>query len=177
MKIVLVVNAECEDDYQGKIVGRRNVLLNDTGRRSVMRLKPKLDNYKFDICFISPLIRCFETAIMLVGDKTEIIRDDHLTQREMGELDGRSIEEYNAYKFWDYKLNRDDYGVEPIHDLFSRTEEFLELLKKEYSSSTVLIVCQDENYRALRHLLLNHELKGNLLDGKIKKLSMEEFEA
>lgn len=155
MKIVLVVNAECEDDYLRKVIGRRNVLLNDAGRRSVTRLKEKLKNYKFDICFISPLIRCFETALVLVGDRVEIIRDEHLIQREMGELDGRSIDEYNAYKFWDYKLNRDDYGIEPIHDLMERSLEFINLLKKDYSSSTVLIVCHNENYRALRHILLN----------------------
>ena len=62
-------------------------------------------------CFISPLIRCFETALVLVGDRVEIVRDDRLIQREMGELTGRDVVEYNAYQFWDYDKNRSDYGV------------------------------------------------------------------
>lgn len=177
MKIVLLTNGLIENEFLRKVIGRKNEILNDDGRRRTVMFKNVINEYDFDVCFVSPLINCFETALILVGDRVEIIRDDRIIQREMGELDGRPIDEYNAFKFWDYKLNRNDYGVEPIQDLFKRCDDFLSFLKSNYSNKNILIVTHMEVYRALRHLLSNHELSGNMLDGRIENLSLEEFNA
>ena len=176
MKVTLVRHAETEENFLGKMQGRSNPLLNDTGRRQVLRLKNKLSDLKYDLCFTSPLIRSFETALVLVGDRVEIQRDDRIIEREMGELEGRPKEEYNAFQFWNYDKNRSDYGIEPIQDLFQRCENFLDELKEKYPDKSILIVTHSGPYRALRHLLKGDELKGNLLDGKIENCSCEEFE-
>lgn len=176
MRVTLVRHAETEENFLKKIQGRMNPLLNDTGRRQVLRLKNRLSSKNYDFCYTSPLIRCFETALVLVGDRVEIIRDDRLLEREMGELDGRPAEEYNAFQFWNYDKNRSDYGIEPVQDLFQRCEDFLSYLKEKYPDKSIMIVTHSGPYRALRHLLLNHPLKGNLLDGKIENCSYEEFE-
>ncbi len=176
MKVTLVRHAETEENFLGHIQGRSNPLLNDTGRRQVLRLKNKLSDLKYDLCFTSPLIRSFETALVLVGDRVEIQRDDRIIEREMGELEGRPKEEYNAFQFWNYDKNRSDYGIEPIRDLFQRCENFLDELKEKYPDKSIMIVTHSGPYRALRHLLKGDELKGNLLDGKIENCSCEEFE-
>ena len=176
MKVTLIRHAETEDNFLGKIQGRSNSLLNDTGRRQSLRLKMKLSDLNYDLCYISPLIRCFETAIVLVGDRTEIIRDERLIEREMGELEGRPKEEYNAFQFWNYDKNRSDYGVEPVQDLIKRCEDFLNELKEKYPDMSIMIVTHSGPYRALRHLLKGDTLKGNLLDGPIDNCSCEEFE-
>lgn len=176
MKITLIRHAETEENYLGKIQGRSNPLLNETGRRQTLSLKMKLSSSNYDYCFTSPLIRCFETALVVIGDRTEIIRDDRLIEREMGELEGRPKEEYNAFQFWNYDKNRSDYGVEPIQNLFQRCQEFLNEIKEKYPDKSIMIVTHYGPYRALRHLLLSHDLKGNLLDGKIDNCSCEEFE-
>lgn len=175
MKILLVRHGETEENYLGKIQGRGNTFLNDTGRRQVKRLKDKLNSYDIDRCFISPLIRCFETALVLVGDRVEIVREERLIQREMGELTGREIQEYNAYQFWDYDKNRSDYGIEPINELFDRCNEFIDYLYSNYSNDTILIVTHGEVYRALRYILRGSEIKGKLLDGDIDYCKVEEF--
>lgn len=176
MKITLVRHAETEKNYLGTIQGRSNDLLNDTGRRQVLRLKNKLSSLKYDYCFCSPLIRCLETSIVLIGDRTEIIRDNRLLERDMGELEGRPYVEYNAFQFWNYDKNRSDYGIEPVQDLFQRCEDLLNELKEKYPDKSIMIVTHSGPYRALRHLLLKHPLKGNLLDGKIENCLCEEFE-
>ena len=176
MKVTLVRHAETEKNYLGTVQGRSNDLLNDTGRRQVLRLKNKLSALNYDYCYCSPLIRCLETAIVLIGDRAEIIRDDRLIEREMGELDGRPYVEYNAFQFWNYDKNRSDYGIEPLQSLFQRCEEFLNELKEKHSNQSILIITHSGPYRALRHLLLSHPLKGNMLDGKIENCSCEEFE-
>ena len=176
MKVTLIRNAETEEDFLRHIVGRKNELLNDTGRRQVLQLKRRISDLNYDYCFISPLIRSFETAISLIGDRCEIIRDERLIDREMGELVGRSIDEYNAFQFCDYKRNRSDYGIEPIHDLMKRCEEFISEIKKKYSKKSIMIIVDVEIYRALRHLLKGDKVEGNLLDGKIDFCQMEVFE-
>ena len=175
MKVTLIRHAETEENFLGKIQGRSNPLLNDTGRRQVLRLKNKLSALNYDLCFVSPLIRCFETAIVVVGDRVEIRRDDRLIERDMGELEGRPKEEYNAFQFWNYDKNRSDYGIEPIQDLFKRCESFLNEMKEKYPDKSIIIITHAGPYRALRHLLKKDQLKGNLLDGKIENCSCEEF--
>lgn len=175
MKITLVRHAETELNYQGKINGRSNELLNDTGRRQVLKLKEKLKDNDYDICFVSPLTRCMETALVSVGDRVVMLADDKLIEREMGELTKRPIEEYNAYLYWDYDLNKSDFGVESVQALFNRCSEFLEYIKDSYSDKSVIIVTHSAPYRALRHLILNHKLKGKMLDGKIENCQYEEY--
>ena len=176
MKVTLVRHGETEENYLGKIQGRTNTLLNDTGRRQVLRLKNKLSSLNYDLCFTSPLIRCFETAIVLVGDRVEILRDDRLIERDLGELEGRPVAEYNAFQFWNYDKNRSDYGIEPVQDLIKRCRDFLDEIEKKYPDKSIMIVTHGGPYRAFRHLLKKDSLKGNLLDGKIENCSCEEFE-
>ena len=101
---------------------------------------------------------------------------DRLVEREVGEFEGRPDVEYNAYKYWDYDLNKGDFGVEPVHDVFKRCKDFLNYIKKEHPDEDIIIVTHSGPYRALRHLLLNHKIKGKLLDGKINSCQVEEFE-
>lgn len=176
MKVTLVRHAETEQNFLRKIQGRENHLLNDAGRRQVLRLKMKLKEKKYDVCFVSPLTRCMETALVSVGDRVLMITDKRLIEREMGEFEGRPSEEYNLYKYWDYDLNKDDFGVEPIKDLFDRCKDFLSYIKKDYSGKNIIIVTHSAPYRALRHLLLNHKIGGKMLDGKIDNCQVEEFE-
>lgn len=175
MKITLVRHAQTELNYQRKINGRRNEILNDTGRRQVLRLKDKLKDNDYDICFVSPLTRCMETALVSVGDRVKMIPDKRLIEREMGELTERPVEEYNAYLYWDYDLNKSDFGVESIHEMFNRCEDFLNYIKEKYSDKSVIVVTHSAPYRALRHLILNHKIKGKLLDGKIENCQFEEY--
>ena len=176
MKITLVRHAQTESNYLGTIQGRSNEILNDTGRRQAQRVKEKIKDIKYDYCYMSPLVRCVETALILIGDRVEMIPDKRLIERDMGELEGRPFQEYNAYKFWDYDLNRNDYGVEPIHDIFDRCRDFLDYIKEKNKGQNILIVTHGAPYRALRHLILNHKIKGKLLDGEIDNCSIEEFE-
>lgn len=178
MKIVLVRHGQTEDNFEGKMQGTRNVLMNDTGRRQCQRLREKLDNIDFDVCYMSPLVRCVETAFILVGDKVEMIRDDRLIERDLGELEGKDRSVYDVKKYWNYDLNCTDSGVESVRSILERCSDFLEYIKSKYDeSSSILIVTHNACFRALKLLIEKKELKGVLLDGKkIDNCSYEEFE-
>lgn len=176
MIITLVRHGQTEEDFLRKIQGTSNNLMNDTGRRECQRLKIKIKDKKYDYCYMSPLVKTVESAMILIGDRVEMIPDKRLIERGMGELEGRPEQEFNAYKFWDYDLNKNDYGVEAIQDVFGRCQDFLNYVLEKHSGKNILIVTHETPYRALRHLLLKHELKGNLLDDRIGNCSVEEFE-
>lgn len=176
MKITLVRNAETEEDFLKRIQGRKNILLNDTGRRESKRLRDKIRDKNYDYCFMSPLVRCVETAMILIGDRVEMIPENRISDRDTGEYEGKDSSSYNSKKYWDYDLNASDCGVESIKDLCLRCEDFFNYLLKNYSDKDILIVTHAANFRILRHLLLKHKLSGNLLDGEISNCQFEEYE-
>ena len=177
MKIILVRHAQTEDNFNNIMQGLRNNLLNDTGRRDCQKLRDKLKDIKFDCCYTSPLVRCVETAFILIGDKCEMIRDDRLIERDLGELEGKKRELYDIKKYWDYDLNNNDLGVEPLRSVIDRCRDFLEYIKNKYpSDTTILIVSHSAPVKALKYLLENKELKGNLFERNIKNSEYLEFE-
>ena len=176
MKITLVRHGETEKNYQNICQGSTNVLLNDTGRRQCQKLRDKIKDKKYDICYMSPLVRTVETAMILIGDRVKMIPDKRLVDRDLGELEGVSRDLYDANKFWDYNLNCSDLGVEPVQDIFKRCDDFLSYIKEKHEGQSILIVTHAAPFRALRHLLLKTNLYDNLLDINISNCYYEEFE-
>ena len=163
MKIALVRHAETEWNYEGKIQGRKNMELNETGIRQAKKLKTKLSDLSYDYCYMSPLIRTVQTAIILIGDRVETIPDKRLVERDFGELEGKPIKLYDAKKYWNYNLNCGESGIEPVQDIFKRCEDFLDYIKNKYDDDTsILIVSHGAPVRALHHILSNTDRNSNL---------------
>ena len=176
MKIVLVRHGETESNYKGICQGISNVLLNDTGRRQSQKLREEIKDKKFDVCYTSPLVRAVETAMILIGDKVQMIPDKRLIDRNLGELEGKSRELYDANKYWDYELNCSDMGIEPVQDIFKRCNEFLEYVLEKHAGQEVLIVAHAATIRAIRHILLKSSLSKVKLHDVIKNCYYEEIE-
>lgn len=177
MKIGVVRHGVTEDNLNNIMQGRRNVLLCDKGRFDVKNLRNELSDIKFDYCYMSPLVRCVETAFILVGDKTPMIRDDRLIERDLGELEEKNRNTYDVNKYWDYDLNSNDLGVEPVKSVIDRVSDFLHYLKSKYDDDAhILIVTHGAPCRAIRILASKKELKGNLFDGDVKHSKYQEFE-
>ena len=125
MKIVLVRHGQTESNYLEICQGSSNILLNDTGRRECQKLRDKIKDKHYDVCYMSPLVRAVETAMILIGDRVRMIPDKRLIDRDLGELEGKERSLYDANKYWDYNLNCGDLGVEKVQDIFKRCNEFL----------------------------------------------------
>lgn len=177
MKICLVRHAETEWNYENKLQGQQNMELNDTGIRQAKKLKQKISDLSYDYCYMSPLIRTVQTAIILIGDRVETIPDKRLVERNLGELEGKSRELYDAKKYWDYNLNSNDLGVEPVQDIFKRCEDFLDYIKNKYDdNTTILVVSHGAPIRALHHILSNTDRNSNLLEIGIPNCFYREYE-
>lgn len=168
MKIVLVRHGKTEYNEKAILQGKSNIPLNDNGRRECYRLKEQLKEIDFDICFSSPLIRTVETAMILVGDRVLISVDKRLEERSLGKLEGKSVELYDSKRYWDYQLNCQEDGVEPIQDLFTRCEDFLRDLEKNHPNQKILIVAHGAVIKALYHLIKKTDLSSDLSKVKIE---------
>lgn len=176
MKITLVRHGETDFNKEGKIQGLSNNLLNDTGRRQCRDLRMSLSDQHFDFCYMSPLARTVETAMILIGDRVEMIPDKRLIERDMGDIEGDSRELYAVDKFWDYNLNSGDQNIEKIQDIFERCRDFLDYVIKKHPGKDILIVSHGAPVRAMHHILRKSNLTGNLRDINIKNCYCEIIE-
>ena len=149
MKITLVRHAEVMFEDRDKINGFKNVKLSKKGVLDCLRLKDEIKDNHYDICFMSPLARCVETAIIIVGDRVLTKVDDRLIERDMGNFTEKERSLYDPSKYWDYKLNSTDEGVEGIQDMFERCNAFLKDIKKKYKDKDVLVVSHESIIRVL----------------------------
>ena len=171
MKIVLVRHGQTEENFEGNICGHKNEMMNDTGRRQCQRLKEKLKDIKFDFCYMSPLIRGVETAIILVGDRVETAPDKRLIDRDMKDLVGKSRDSINEEDFWLV----DNTEVESVEEIFDRCRSFLDYVSDKHKDGSIIVVTHGPIYRVLRHIILKHDMN-NLYDGIIPNCHFEEFE-
>lgn len=176
MKITLVRHGQTESNYLDICQGSSNILLNDTGRRECQRLREKIKDKHYDVCYMSPLVRTVETAMILIGDKVQMIPERKLIDRDLSELEGKERSLYDANKYWDYNLNCSEQGVEPVQDIFKRCSEFLDYILEKHKDESVLIVAHAATIRAIRHLLLKTDLSKSLLHDDIKNCYYEEIE-
>ncbi len=174
MKITLIRHGQTESNYLEICQGATNNLLNDTGRRQAQKLREKIKNKHYDVCYVSPLVRAVETAMILIGDRVPMIVDKRLIDRNLGELEGKPRSLYDYKKYWDYNLNCSDLGVEPVQDIFKRCQDFLDNVLKD--DKEMLIVAHSSTLRAIRHILLKSDLNKDLCLREIGNCYYEEIE-
>lgn len=175
MKITLVRHGKTDKNFEGIMQGTSNELLNDSGRRMCQRLRSELKDEHFDVCYMSPLVRCVETAMILVGDRVPIIPDKRLIERNIGEFEGKSKEEYDISKYWDYNLNSGDCGVEKIQDIISRCQSFLDYIYKK-DDQDILIVTHHAIFKVLYYLLNDVDFTKKLEDISVDNCSYKQID-
>lgn len=176
MKITFVRHAQTEQNYLEVCQGLQNNPLCDDGRRQALKLKEKLKDKHFDYCYMSPMLRTVETAIILIGDRVETIPDKRIIERNLGELENVPRKFYDYKKYWDYNLNCSDRGVEPVQDIFKRCEDFLNYIKEKHKGQSILIVSHSSPIRAMIHIIENTDRSSKLYKKVIDNLFCEEYE-
>lgn len=114
-----------------KLQGSVDIPLNEEGRQMAREAAVKYQDVKFDICFVSPLVRARETAqILLKGRDVPIVVDERLREMSFGEYEGTE-QIFSKPQCPMYKLFKDpanyvaDRGAESLEELYARTGEFL----------------------------------------------------
>lgn len=123
--------------------------LTQEGKEQALKEAQKLNEYKVDYLFVSPLQRTQETAEIIQTElgltQEQVITDKRLQERNPGSSwegklwsDAHSQEESQHKKdFWHYKLEED---AESIADVYKRCMDFMFDIEERYQDKTIVIV-------------------------------------
>ena len=149
MKIYLVRHGETDWNRMERMQGQADNELNDTGRRQAQIVADALRGIRFDAAFSSTLIRAVTTAQIILGERSNILRQDpRIMEIGFGPWEGERIakvmqEEHPLHFFF---TRPDQYfppvGAESFYHLYARSEEFMNrvILPMEETVENVLIV-------------------------------------
>ncbi len=140
--IYITRHGETDWNKEHRIQGHQDIPLNDQGRLDAQRAKEALKGIKFDVVFSSPLSRALETAKIIT--KHKIIIDNRLIEHGNGKLEGCNNLDILREIPWNEERVI-EYGVEPIHELQARVNEFLDYVMENYKDKNVLIVTHAGN--------------------------------
>ena len=133
MEVYIVRHGETVWNVDGKMQGHIDIELNENGRALAIELGQSLREVYFDRIYSSPLIRAYETACLIRGDRPiPIIRDDRLREIGFGILEGTHFSEWLKedcpYRFFFTEPGRyvPPKGGESLEQVCIRAKEFLQ---------------------------------------------------
>lgn len=141
MRLLLTRHGQTDWNVAGKIQGKTDIELNETGIKQAEETREKLLGEKIDLIISSPLKRARKTAeIIGRGRNIPILFDKGIEERCFGKFEGKTAEEFDFDEIWNYKINKQYEDAESVGALFERVQGFLRKLKEEYQDKTVLLV-------------------------------------
>jgi broad specificity phosphatase PhoE len=148
VRLILVRHGETESNRERLALGRKDVPLNERGRRQVAALVSVLDGVPVAAVYASPLRRAVETArplaealgleVQVDGDFTEMDVGDMegLSPREMRERFGDFLREWFSAQAGSLRMP----GGESLQDVQDRAWAAIERLRHRRSEETVVVV-------------------------------------
>lgn len=178
MTITVLRHGETDYNNQGKFHGITDIELNESGTSQAQDAKVKLTS-KFDVIICSPLNRARQTADIVNEELgLEIIENDLLKERNFGNLEGLTWEEFVANFPNEASKNNPDFqenleNGETIHEVENRIQQFIDWLKTtDYNN--VLIVTHAGIIRIFERLL-NNKTKGESRNNDPENLELREY--
>ena len=178
MKIYYVRHGQTDWNLARKMQGGETEKeLNSTGIEQAKQTKKELENAKYDIVICSPMHRAIQTAEIINKDKNvQMITDERIRERKLGELEGHEITNEMEKKIWNYDLNYQIPKGENLHDFEKRILDFLNDIKKKYEGKTVLIVAHGGVAKVLKAHLYRMPESNNLSEIGMKNCEIIEAE-
>ncbi len=149
MRLYLVRHGETVWNFENRIQGASDVLLNEKGREQAKSLAAKLQNISFSKIFSSPLARALETAkVVSMSQGSSIVKMDNFSELDQGLLEGLRFNEVKG-KFSDFFSKWRSVpgevrmpGGETLEELQDRAWDGVEEIYAKYSQekNPVLVV-------------------------------------
>ena len=166
MELYIVRHGETVWNEVGKLQGSTDIHLNDAGREAARITGEALKDTHIDRIYCSPLIRAFETACLIRGDREiPIIKDERLKELCFGNLEGQVMSEMKAdpnshfQNFFDApeKYVPDERG-ESLQALCGRTAQFIEeiIIPQADECERVMIVGHGAMNKAIMCYIKKH---------------------
>jgi broad specificity phosphatase PhoE len=161
MLMFMVRHAESTWNRTKKIQGQRDPELSAYGKKEAKLLAKRFKEITFDAVYTSPLRRAYQTAEIVVGKKTPIIREEGLNEICLGEWEGmslRSIRKKYGEMFdrWAVRPTRIRIpGGEDFRTFVRRVKTTLRSIESANAGRNVLVVCHGGVISTYATIVLN----------------------
>ena len=139
-QIYFLRHGQTDNNREGRMQGRVDIPLNETGRAQARCAARRLKSISFDAVYSSPLGRAVETAQIVTGLPTQEIN-----------IEPRAIE--LGFGIWDNRLHAEQFdilwdetdkyvppqGAEPLEDLMTRVHAMLQELAARHAGGRILV--------------------------------------
>ncbi|MCX6741412.1 MAG: histidine phosphatase family protein, partial [Candidatus Parcubacteria bacterium] len=156
-KIFLVRHGRDTDNAAGILNGQRDAELTDLGREQAGQVAEKLRDNNIQIIYASPLKRTYETASIIAAilGINEIIKDEHLIERNFGVLTGKPVLDIAKYTNKILVSDGVNYfleveGAESFPILLERGRKILEETKQRHPDKNILMVTHGDVGKMIR---------------------------
>lgn len=158
MRLIIVRHGEAEHNVKALMVAHGPSRLTEKGRAQVQRVAERLRGEHLDVAYSSHSERAVHTAqgILSLHPGVELVIDDLLRERVMGEMEGKTREEFIAdakasgVRWFEHRPK----GGESMLETQTRAQQFMEKTRERYRGQTVLLVSHGGFIRALLAYLL-----------------------
>lgn len=149
MKLYLVRHGETDWNKMGRLQGRSDVPLNESGRADAVRTGKALAEVGFDRIYSSPLQRAVETAYLIRGERDiPLVTDDRLMEMAFGSYEGNTFRDSRDPVMIDMMTRffkaPETYcapeGGEEFEQVSARTDDFLDFLRRTEKQDACLLV-------------------------------------
>ena len=160
--ICLIRHGQTAVNNSKRIQGRKDHLLNDTGRQQALKTGLYLKEYdsNWDVIYSSPLTRAYETACIIkeqIGYNGDIIKDDHFIERDFGDAEGMPI----TKEIFEYIISDDVKNLEKSYEIQQRVSDGVLNLCNKHKGKRILIVAHSH---AIKGLLTHIDKTRTFLD-------------
>ncbi len=153
MQLFVVRHGETIRNIVGLVQGDTESMLSEKGKEQARALKEKLRGQTFDIVLSSPLSRAYQTAEIIIENKIPIVIDERLNERDYGDFEGHTREEFDYVNYWNFDYNLKENNGESVQHLCMRMDDFLKDMKEKYKDKKVLVVTHSGVARAIYYCI------------------------
>ncbi|WP_226580924.1 histidine phosphatase family protein [Halobacillus litoralis] len=155
-RVYLIRHGESEWNAAGDLYcGRTDIGLSEKGKEQARAAGEFLKDVHFDAAYSSPLIRAYDTASLILGErKMDIEMDERMYEGDFGEWEGRSKatfiqedpESWNEWMRdpWHTRAGRTGETAKEMHD---RATSFFNDLTQKHGDETVLVTAHNNTIR------------------------------
>ena len=139
--------------------GRSQNRLSKNGKELVEQSATKLKNTPFDIIISSPLMRTMQTAnIMNKYHNVKIVKDNRIIEIDQGIFSGRKVSTLSEKEKMRRLDRAKECGMEQFDEIFERTKNFFDNLKKDYPYQNILVVTHNWLASLIEAMILNKDM-------------------
>jgi uncharacterized phosphatase len=171
--ICIVRHGETDWNAQGRLQGREDIELNDSGRLQAQKIAAYLMNEHWDAVVSSPLKRAYETAqiIARILSVSEIYVEEQITERDYGEASGLWPEERRS------RFPEGIPGQEDFELLRQRAMNGLEKIAHDHRGKRIVVISHGALTNSILYTLSGGEFgsfKTRLKNGCINQITLHD---